>query len=531
LTTEIATRRVAAFDLGTNSLRVLIADCSSDGSYKIQDDEKIPCRLGEGLERSGELSAAAMKRTSEALKKAMAIARGYNVVRIEAIATSACRDAANGPAFVERIRRELGLELRVITGEVEARLAHLSLRRHFDLSKEPAIVCDLGGGSLDVLVTARGDLVEDLFTFPLGAVRMTEAHLPDPAITASQYKKLRKAAHKALAAKLSDYREHGHRLYGSGGSLTCLARMMLIRRGGKPEDVMGFEIARSDLRHLREMLRSLPLDARKNVPGLSADRADIIVAAAVVIEETMRVLDAETITVSSQGIREGLLLELIGEEFKDVYRPTSPAQSRETGLRAFARSCGYEEGHAELVRELSLTLLEEIGVPEGCDLIEARQLIEAAALLHDIGTLVRYQGHHKHSAHLISHAELAAFSPRFRRLVALIARFHTGKPPKKSHRELVGLDKRDNKLVRWLAGILRLTDALDRCHCQRVRRISIDRSHGALHILAEASSNPELELWAAAKKADLLSKMLDQQVLIEGVVVDAEPAPVRLVVN
>jgi exopolyphosphatase/guanosine-5'-triphosphate,3'-diphosphate pyrophosphatase len=511
LQAQLAVRRVAALDLGTNSLRVLVADCASDGSYRVLDDEKFACRLGAGLSASGRLSEEAIGRTMEGLRRAVGIARGYNAERIQAVATSAVREATNGEAFLLRVKSELDLELSTISGEEEARLAYLSLRRHFDLSAEPAIVLDLGGGSLEVVVTAGGDLVEDIVSLPLGAVVLTEHYLPDPEITAGQYRALRKAVQGQLA-RLADYRGQGHRVYGSGGSLTALARMLLTRRSQPANEVMGFEILRPDLRHLRETLRSLPLEARRAVPGLRADRVDIIVAAAVVVEETLRILGAEGVIVNAQGIREGILVRLMEELFPGSPGQPSAQENRERGVRAFARSCGYEEAHAELVRELSWSLLEQLGPPEGADPAEARVLLEAAALLHDIGYLVRYKGHHKHAAHLISHAELAGFTPRQARLVALIARFHTGKAPKKSHSELATLSRSDRRLVRHLAGILRVADALDRCHCQRVTKLSVARDDEQVAVTITATTNPELELWAAQRKADLLAKVLRAEV-------------------
>jgi exopolyphosphatase/guanosine-5'-triphosphate,3'-diphosphate pyrophosphatase len=525
-TEEITVRKVAAIDLGTNSLRALIADVSSDGSFRIVSDEKFPCRIGEGMALTGRLSEEAMSRTVEGLRRSLTIARGHGVHHIAAVATGAVREAVNGSVFLDRVREQLGIQLELISGDEEARLAFLSLRRHFDLSQQPTIVTDIGGGTLEVLVAARDQLVEDIFSLPLGAVRLTELFLPDPVITEKQYRRLRRHVKSQLEDTLAEYSGQGHRLYGSGGALTSLAKVVNLRRGRAADDVMGREIPRSDLRHLREILRSLPLDERRKVVGLSYNRAEIIVAAAVVLEETMRVLGAESITVNAQGIREGLLLRTMEDLFAAMGESgQSPRQSRSVSVRAFARSCGFDEPHAEHVRKLALSLFDDLPAQEDIDGDEARILLEAAALLHDVGQLVRYEGHHKHSHHLITHAELAGFTPRRLQLVGLIARFHTGKPPKKDHSSLVDLRKPDRKLVRYLASILRLADGLDRCHCQRVRKVHIDQERdGGLTLTLEADSNPELELWAAQRKVDLLEKLLRTRVEIRAAAVPAEAA-------
>lgn len=511
-------QRVAVLDLGTNSLRSLIADCWPDGTYRIVEDEKIPCRIGEGLERTGRLGQEPMDRTLEGLRRAVAMARAKEVHRVQAIATSAVREAVNGQEFRDRVAHELGIELEVVTGTREARLAFLSLRRHFDLTCSPSLALDLGGGSLEVVVAARDDLVEDVFTLPLGAVRLTEAFLPDPTITMKQYRRLRRHAKALLKKHLADYRDQGHRVYASGGAITTLARILLVRRGRPTGEAMGLSIPRSELRHLREILRSLPLEERRRLPGLPADRADIIVASTVVLEEALRVLGAESIVASTRGIREGVLLEIMQEVFPALRRrDVSPLESRHSSVRNFARSCGVEMAHAEHVRGLSLSILDQLGPPPGADPAEAVALLGAAALLHDIGHLVRFQGHHKHSQHLIAHADLDGFTPRRRNMVALIARFHTGPPPPRRHRALAELDKPDRHSVRYLAGVLRLADGLDRCHCQRVTRVLVRHTRNLLTVKVEASSNPELELWAAERKVDLLAKVLGVRSRVEAI--------------
>ena len=515
------TVRVAAVDVGSNSIRQVVADVTPAGAIRIVDEMKATPRLGAGLDASGALDPAAMRRALDALMRMAMLARQLEVDRVVAVATSAVRDAGNGQQFVELVRRETGLELRLLDGEEEARLAHRSALAHFDAADGPTVVMDVGGGSMELALSVGGAL-ERLVSLPFGAIRLTERYLSEGP-RRRDVAQLRKAVRSAVRDELS--REwHGARLIASGGTFTTLAAMYLARRGiSSARTVHGTTVPREELEHLLDFLQQLSPTERAAVPGLNPTRADIIVAGLAVAAEVLDRLDGRELVVSAYGIREGLLLESA-----EVEPEADPRKARERSVVALARRCRYEAGHARQVRRLALQLFDALGESLGAA-VEERQLLADAALLHDVGYHVSYRGHHKHSYHLIVHAELLGMTPEEQVVLANIARYHRGgRPRKKKHASYADLSRDARHRVERLAALLRVADGLDRGHVSVVRRVRVRRSaDGTIELRTtprEPGADQRLELWGAARKAGLLARVAGVPVQIRdasGAIVEA----------
>ena len=484
---------------------------------------KAAPRLGARLDRTGVLSADAMRHALEALQRMAELARQLGAHRIHAVATSAVRDAANRRAFLEQIRRDTGLRVRVLTGEDEARLSFRSALAHFDLAVGRAVVMDIGGGSLELAMSADG-LLERLVSLPYGAIRMTEQFLGERT-RLKHVRKLRAAIRDDIrrALPVKDWR--GAQLIGSGGTLTNLAAMHLARRG-LPFDgrVHGTRVAREEVEHILDQLLEATPDERAAVPGLMPARADIIVAGLSIAAEVMARVEAREISVSGYGIREGLLLE----SARVVPAPADPGEARERSVRQFAERCHYEVPHSQHVQRLALQLFDAIGPRLGCDPSDRRVLADAA-LLHDVGYHINYDRHHKHSFHLIVHAELLGISPEDQVVVAHVARYHRGAPPKRSHREFGALDRDTRRRIRRLAAILRVADGFDRGHVGSVRQIKVRWLQRAVRLTAVPEGrgrSVRLELWGANRKSQLLARVAGRPVEIvapDGTVVSDAP--------
>ena len=513
--------RIAAVDIGSNSIRQIVADVFPDGEIRIVDEMKAAPRLGAGVSKTGKLDQQHMDAAVEALVRMATLARQIGAKRIEVVATSAVRDASNGAAFLSRVRKETGLKARVLVGKEEARLAFRSALAHFELGRGRSVVMDIGGGSLELALAAEG-LVERLMSFPFGAIRMTERFLTDrPA--EKGVKKLRKHVRAAIAKTIPVRDWRGAEVIGSGGTFTNLAGMYLERQGIKVRSVHGTRIPRADVEHILEQLTSMSVEERLGVPGLNAGRADIIVAGLAVAAEVLARVEPREVVASAFGIREGMLLE----SARVVPVIADPGEARARSVLAFAERCHYEVPHARQVHALALQLFDSLGARLGCGPAD-RQTLSDAALLHDVGYHINYERHHKHSFHLIQHADLIGIAPDEQIVIAHIARYHRGREPRRKHALWWALDRDTRERIRRLAAILRVADGFDRGHASAVERIKVRWLQRALRLTPEprrANATMRLELWGASRKSALLAEMAglpveivapDGEVVVEG---------------
>ena len=506
---ELTARRIAAIDVGSNSIRQIIADVRTDGSIEVVDELKAHPRLGKGLEASGALGTDSMDLAVEALQRMALLARQFGADRVEAVATSAVREAENGEFFVARVRQATGLRLRILRGEDEARLMFRSALAHFDLGAGRTVVLDIGGGSLEIALAAEG-VVDRLASLPLGAIRMTERYGGAGGV---RMDKLRKRVRKRLKPIVSRKDWRGARLIGSGGTFTNLAGLHLHRQGiFSAKSVHGTVIPRTEVEHILDWLAAMSDEERRVTPGLNADRADIIVAGVAVIAEVLARVDARELVVSRFGIREGLLLE----SARVAPVVADPGEGRDRSIRELAERCHFEKKHAFAVREIALRLFDGIGARLGLG-PEDRQVLSDAAVLHDIGYHINYDRHHKHSYHLILHADLLGVTPEEQVLIANVARYHRGTEPRRKQANYGGLDRALRQRVKKLSAILRVADGLDRGHVGAVGSLKLrwmDRAFRITPVPVRADAALRLECWGAHRKSGLLAAVIGRPVEI-----------------
>ncbi|MFW6089357.1 MAG: Ppx/GppA phosphatase family protein [Gemmatimonadota bacterium] len=301
---------VAAIDLGTNSVRLIVAEIDGPDSYRVLDDEREQTRLGHRLHETGRIDPEAGQRTLEALERMQAIAEAFGVAELRAVGTAALRAAANGPAFVEAARDRFGLEIEVIDAEEEAELAMRSVRRNFPLGEGAAAIVDIGGGSMEVVFTTAG-VVNEVHSLPLGAVLLTERYVDSDPLSAADWRRLRAAIDRELERQIGKAPFPTLDLIGSGGTFTAVASLAMHDGQGDIGPVQGYSMTRAEFEHQLRRLREAPLAMRRRFPGLNADRADIIVAGAAAVARLARRLDVSRILINDRGIRDGLLLEMI----------------------------------------------------------------------------------------------------------------------------------------------------------------------------------------------------------------------------
>ncbi len=508
LSSEIGSR-LGAIDVGSNSIRLVIAEPLREGNYRVLDEEKSSTRLSKGLGESGALSDEAIEQSLDALRRMKQIALGYQVRELRVIATCAVREATNGPAFVRRVKDELDLDVQVISARHEAHLAFKSVARHFHLDNKNVAVADTGGGSTE-LILASGNVIEAICTTALGAVRFTERFAANAPMSNEQFEDMIDEIDRELRKHTRNVLLDPHMLIGSGGTFTTLAEMVLASRGQTGMPLRGFEVYRADVRHWLDRLRKMSCEARRALPGLSPDRADIIVAGVAIIDRLLRHFNLNRVTVHDRGVRDGLLLSMID----GVQGAAESGVDREAAVDSFATRCGVDLSHVRHVAQLAGSIYAQL--VEAFDLEASdRALLEAAARLEDVGYLINYEQHHKHSYYLILNSSLPGFQPHELELIANLARYHRGSGPKKKHQNFSQLSPRDQQRVRQLTSILRIAGGLDRTNTQQVKNVTLTIKGKHVVMAIHSAEQPEVDLWTAERRANYFEKAFDVDLKFE----------------
>jgi exopolyphosphatase / guanosine-5'-triphosphate,3'-diphosphate pyrophosphatase len=501
--------RTAVIDLGSNSFRLVVFSTGEGGWWKRTDELSDMVRIGGDLTADGELSERRMAHALETLRvfAAFCATSGIRGEAIEAVATSAIRDAPNGPAFVARAQRATGLPIRVLSGEEEARCSYVAAVNSTSLAD--GVVLDIGGGSLE-LVEVRERHAGAIASWPLGAVRTTERYFPNPPTPGpakpSAIEKLRAKTRKALEDAPWVAGESGDgcpRLVGLGGSVRNLAAAA-VRAAELPLDsVQGFVLTPAALGALVDELASRPAEDRDRMPGIKRGRGEVILAAAVVLQTVLEASGAPGIEVTEAGLREGIFL-------RGLLAPADPPlvpDVRAASVRNLARQHGVDLVHAEHITALAHQLLEALpgaGLPEPGE----PQLVEAAALLHDVGMAVDYDDHHKHSSYLILGSGLPGYTPREVALIALMTRYHRKGTPQLGALAPLCRDG-DEELVLRGAALLRIAEQLERNRDQVVRAARLmrrDDGGEGVDLELDAVGDDTVARWGAERQGELFER-------------------------
>jgi exopolyphosphatase / guanosine-5'-triphosphate,3'-diphosphate pyrophosphatase len=510
--------RLAVIDLGSNSFR-LVVFLAGEGWWKRTDEIYEPVRIGEGLAASGELGREPMSRAMATLDvfAQFAHASGLAVESIDAVATSAIRDATNAEAFLTRARERSGLPIRVLSREREARYGYLAAVNSTTLSD--GCVLDLGGGSMQ-LVRVADRLAHETESWPLGTVRMSERFLPPngPA-KRRQLQALREhvAEHLAQAPWLGGIGGSGasERLVGIGGTVRNLAAAAQRAAGLPTFGVQGMVLEREALDQLVERLAALPASERASVPGIKPARADLILAGAVAVQGALEAGGFEGLEATEAGLREGVFFErLLADERTSAERPPLFDDVRRASVLNLAGQYHFDSAHTRHVATLALGMFDELarlGLHEG-DARE-RELLWAASMLHDIGMSVDYDDHHKHSRYLILNAGLPGFSPVEVAIIAQSARYHRkGMPDPGPMSPLFGAGDRE-RLDRC-AVLLRLAEDLERSRDQLVRDTRLVLHGDEVELQLIADGEPAVPRWAARRETEAFARAFHRELAV-----------------
>ena len=508
--------RLAAIDIGTNSVHMIVVRVRPDFSFEVVDREKEMVRLGAGGLDGKKLTHEAMNAALQALSKFARLAQSHQVDEILAVATSATREAENGGAFLRAIERRTGIRARLITGTEEARLIHLAAVYGVDTPK-PAVVIDIGGGSVEITLGGKTD-VEFARSFKIGVIRLTERFVDSDPISSRDERKMTKFIREQVDRYIEHIVEQGYdRVIGTSGTILSLGTVATaVDRGSVPHEVRNLRVPAKSLRKLRKTVVEMDLEERMHLPGLDPRRADLMIAGAILLDTLLKELDAEEVTLCDLALREGVLLDYIHQHRKHITRVDRYPDVRRRSVIELAERCAWEADHSRQVAAIALTLFDytkrihNLGDKE-------REWLEYAGLLHDIGNHISYEKHHRHSYYLIKHGDLRGFDPDEIHVIALLTRYHRRATPKSGHIGFDDLSKELRRSVTILAAFLRLAETLDRSRHGVIRGIEARERLGVITINVQAVGDAELEVWAAHKQASALEEALDRKIRIEKV--------------
>jgi exopolyphosphatase/guanosine-5'-triphosphate,3'-diphosphate pyrophosphatase len=507
--------RVAAIDVGSNSLHMVIAQADPDGAITTLWRMKEMVGLGRISFPSRRLSAEAMDRAIATLKRFQEAAQRRQCEKILAVATSAVREAENGGDFLERVRRELGLNMRVVSARDEAKLIYLGVRHAVELKATPTFMLDIGGGSVEFIVADKTRALM-LESRKLGATRMTAKYIKSDPPSPADLKSLLAQYDRELAPLCEQINAlKPVEALGTSGTLENLAAMCNALFGGNGRHNGNGHHAgvleRDQLQKLVSKLLESTSIERAGYKGLDDQRKDQVIAGAMLVNELFKRLNLDRITVCKSALREGMLVDYLSRHLPELSIRREVPDPRRRSVLDLARRCDWNQIHSEQVARICLDLFDQLKPLHGLGK-KARELIEYAALLHDIGWHIGRTSHHKHSKYLIIHGDLKGFAGEEVKIMACIARYHRKGTPKSSHKSFGSLSNRGKEIVQTAAALLRMSDGLDRSHCSVVSSLSCSIHKTRVDIKIKARGDAELEIWGARQKKTYFEELFKHEV-------------------
>ena len=506
-------RPIAAIDIGTNSIHMVIARQLDGGTPEILGREKDPVRLGRGSTDMKRLEADAIDRAVATLARFGQIADAHGAA-VVAVATSAVREAENQAEFLHRCRDEAGVAVSVISGVEEARLIHLGALGAVPAAGRRHLVLDIGGGSTELVVGEHTPpaLARSL---KLGHIRLTDRFFPDGVVTRPAVDECRKYIRAFAAPVAREIVDLGFELaIGCSGTIENLARMAAADGGDPPRTVDNLVLSRDRLSTIvTRILAAETPQQRRDLPGLDAHRADVIAGGAILLRQLFKSLGIEELVVSPAALREGVMLDQFARRAATGDALHHLTDIRRSSILDTARRYEEDLAHAQHATDLALELFDALQPVHGLGEAE-RDVLEAGGVLHNVGRFIAHAAHHKHSYYLIRHSEhLAGFTEQEIELIAQVARYHRKSNPRNKHTEFAALDADDQQRVRVLAGLLRIAIALDRTYRRSVERVTACLDDDlTISLTTEPGAEVELEVFTARERAGLLSLALGAKI-------------------
>ena len=511
--------RLAAIDVGSNSIHMIVAQIDPDGGVTTLWRMKEPTGLGRLTFPKRSINVEAMARALTTLARFKHAAHAKSAEKFVAVATSAVREAANGGELIERAWREHRIRIRIVSAKEEARLIYLGARHgggFGDKPDEPGFLVDIGGGSTELIV-ATNERAMALESRKLGAARMTSRFIADDPPKKEQLDKLRKHYRSELEpiVESSVIPARPARIVGTSGTLENIAAMCADLCGSKTADGEK-AIEAKCIDKLVAKLVKMKSDERAEVPGLDAQRKDQIIAGVVLVQELFSALkkagsDLKKITICGSALREGILVDYVERKLPKMQIRRDVPDPRRRSVLDLCRRSEWHKDHSQQVTHLALRMFDELTRLHGLGAMD-RELIEYACLMHDVGWHIGGKGHHKHSAYLIRHGKLKGFADEEIEILANITRYHRKAHPKKKHEEYQSLPARARRVIDVGSAILRVADGLDRSHGAVIRDLKAKARGKTVTVTLDARTDAQLEVWGAQRKSEWFEKVFDRAI-------------------
>jgi len=508
-------RIIAAIDLGTNSLHMVIVQIEPTlPAFSIIAREKETVRLGDRDIHTGDLKPEIMEKAIAALGRFQEVAKSLNAETTIAVATSAVREAPNGKDFLQKVESELSLSVNLISGQEEARRIYLGVLSGMEFNDLPHIIIDIGGGSTEIIL-GDSHQARVLTSTKVGAVRLTSEIITTDPISNTEFQYLQAYARGTLERSVEEVQANIQmgetpRLVGTSGTIETLALIHAREKSGSvPATLNRYEFSLKDLRELVDRLRKLNYSERAEIPGMPDRRSEVILAGAVILQEAMILLGAESVTVCERSLREGVIVDWMLTHGLILDKLRYQGSVRERSVLKQAKKYNVNLEHSDRVAEFALSLFNQTQGKLHYWGTEQTELLWAEAILHNCGHYVSHNAHHKHSYYLIRNGELLGYTETEIEIIANLARYHRKSPPKKKHENYANLlHKEDRQIVSKLSAMLRLAVALDRRQIGAIARVQCEYNSDSQELkLRIFPSHPDddcaLELWSVDLKKDV----------------------------
>lgn len=500
--------RLAAIDIGTNSFHLIIVEVDTEtGKFNTLGKEKENVRLGTGSTDMKYLRKEAMDRGINVLKKYKQLADSAGA-KVRAIATSAVREAINQYEFIIRARTEAGIRIEVASGIEEARYIYLGILQSLPVYDKSIFMVDIGGGSTEFLIGKGRDIYYDN-SLKLGSIRLTQRFFEDGEIDSKSIKNCREYVKGYMNSVTRESQKYKYDIpVGSSGTIINIANIIKVSKGEASNTKLNnFLFTKSELFNAVDLiLESKTVKQRLKIPGIDANRADILPAGAILLEQIFKELKFKEMRISEYALREGVVFDTIEKEF--ILRQKNHLDNiRLSSVMHIADNFRIDKEHSKQVTKLALNIFDCTKSIHKLNNTE-RELLEAAAILHEVGCFVSHSQHHRHSYYIIRNAEMLGFTENEKEIIANVARYHRKSHPKAKHTDYSKLNQEDQLVIKKLSAILRIADGLDRSHKSTIEEINCYiNAKKIIFKIKSNSENIDLEIWGAQSKKQLFEEV------------------------
>lgn len=507
--------KIAAIDIGTNSIHMIVVETKPDRTFEVIDREKKMVKLGEGLFSGGVLTQRAFEEGLETVRRYCNLAEKSGCTEILAVATSATREASNGGDFLRAIHKATGVRARVISGKEEGQLIFRAVRHALDLEDENVLVLDIGGGSVETVVGNKESVLLNE-SLRLGVLRMLERLGEADKLSTKKLDRLKGYMAGVTGEVMEEAHKHAPtRIIGTSGTIRALGEACREMTGGEPwRTVNAQTVSFEDLAKLVNKLTGMKATSRTDFASISPERADNIHLGGMMLLEVMTALSFEKLTLCDASLREGVILDYLDRRGIETPSTAHISELRRRSVVELARKYDRDDPHEQHIAHLALELFDSTRPLHSLE-NDSRNLLEYAGLLHSIGQQISFKKRHKHSSYIVRHSGLRGLTDREVELVALLVRYHRRARPKKKHKKFKYLSKGDRQAVRVLSGLLRIAVGLDRGQSQVVKGVRARSHEEELTFYLKGRGDLELELWSARRRVDPLARALNKSILVK----------------